>query len=244
MENDKELEERVLAAGGRIGRRSGNFAFGFEESEGYKRGDEHGKIVGLYFWVRDKGKGASRWMDEGRFASASEKAAEEGKKHYEENREWATENGKRYREENRERLAERQKMRYEESPERFAERTKRWREENPERARAGDARRRARRREAADPNANQAIVDSRYAAAVHLKEVTGYGWEVDHTRPYNKGGKDHEDNLQVVPMKWNRSKGDRHCNRWFEDSERYEFAAEVEKRFEREALEAQRNSEG
>jgi len=272
----QRLEREVLAAGGRIGKKDGNFTFSFDESEGYKRGDEHREIRGLFYFRRDKKSFASRWVDawvlddkalehkryyevnkekvaEGqkRYREENrEKVAEAARRYYEENREKIAEGKRRYREENREKEVEYQKMWREENREKEAERKKRWREENRERVaevekryrdenkdkvRAGIARRRAKLREALGPSASKAIIESRYAAKEHLKKVTGYDWHVDHTQPLSRGGKEHEDNLQVVPAKWNCSKGNHHCDRWIEDSDIYRYATAVEARFEREA---------
>jgi len=261
----KDLTERVIAAGGKFGKKVGYFTLSVVESDGCKRGDEHRDIKGLYFNNRDIARGVSRWMDAKRFADKSaatrewralnrdlnrdkiykknkiwreenrEKEAERKKRWREENREKVAEGKRRYYEENRERLLKDQKVWQRENKEKVNSASKRWRVNNPEKVRAKDARRRARKLQAIDPNANQSIIDSRYAAAKHLKDVTGEKWEVDHTQPMKRGGKDHEDNMQVVPQRWNQSKGARHCDRWFEDSDRYRLATEVEKRFEREA---------
>lgn len=316
QETEQErLEREVLAAGGRVGRSEGRFNFGLDESEGYKRGDEHREIEGLYFWARNKSAKISRWMDLGaynelKFSNTQKQRAyrEDNrdevllaqrryyrenrekmigiqKKYYEENREKVIERNKRYREENKERVAEskrrhyeenrevilekakryayenrekiacrnrayyennkekeaeRQKRWREENPEKYAEGQKRWREENPEKVTAKTARRRARLREALDLDANKAIIESRYTAREYLSDVTGYEWHVDHTIPLGNGGKHHEGNLQVVPGKWNESKGARNCDRWIEDSDIYRYATAVEKRFEEEAKKSEK----
>lgn len=40
----------------------------------------------------------------------------------------------------------------------------------------------------------------------HLSEETGIPHEVDHVIPISKGGKHHEDNLQIITMSENRKK--------------------------------------
>lgn len=45
-------------------------------------------------------------------------------------------------------------------------------------------------------------------AQIRTKE-TGFEWHVDHIIPLSKGGKHAIDNLQVVPAKWNLSKGNK-----------------------------------
>ena len=55
QETEQErLEREVLAAGGRVGDKEGRFAFGLDEGEGYKRGDEHREIAGLFFWKKGR----------------------------------------------------------------------------------------------------------------------------------------------------------------------------------------------
>jgi len=40
-------------------------------------------------------------------------------------------------------------------------------------------------------------------------------WQIDHILPISKGGTNAFDNIQVVPAKWNASKGARHIQRFF-----------------------------
>jgi hypothetical protein len=51
--------------------------------------------------------------------------------------------------------------------------------------------------------------------AKRRKELTGYDWHVDHIIPVSKGGLTAADNLQVVPAKWNRSKSNKHTQRFW-----------------------------
>jgi hypothetical protein len=54
-----------------------------------------------------------------------------------------------------------------------------------------------------------------YAQMQRLNKTFGKGtWEVDHTRPLALGGLHDPSNLQIVPAKWNTSKGSKHSNRW------------------------------
>lgn len=164
-----------------------------------------------------------------------EKESLRRKRYYEANKEKEAECQRGYRKENKEKIAEREKRYREENREKRAETNKKWCRENPEKVRANHARRRAKLREALDPNANKSIIDSRYEAATYLSDVTGVDWHVDHTVPISKGGKHHEDNLQVVPQSWNSGKKNYHNDRWIEDSNIYRYATAVEKRFEEEA---------
>ena len=50
------------------------------------------------------------------------------------------------------------------------------------------------------------------------EEVTGFKWQIDHIVPLNHKnicGLHNGYNLQVVPAKWNMSKGNRHCEFYF-----------------------------
>ena len=47
------------------------------------------------------------------------------------------------------------------------------------------------------------------------KQVCGGEWHVDHIIPVSKGGLCTHDNLQVVPAYWNRSKSNKHTERFF-----------------------------
>ena len=58
---------------------------------------------------------------------------------------------------------------------------------------------------------DRAKINSLYAIAKDATKLFGYTWEVDHIVPLAKGGLHKLSNLQVVPMAWNRSKGDRNC---------------------------------
>jgi len=236
----QRLEREVLAAGGRVGKSEGRFIFGLGESEGYRRGDEHPDIEGLYYWNRNKAYAISKWLDWARLVSDRSRELESGKMWVYQNPNKARARSKKYRERNKYKEAERHKKYREENPNKKAEMDKGWRKDNPDKARAQVARRRARKLEALDPSANKAVIESRYAAEEYLNTVTGCDWHVDHTQPLSLGGKEHENNMQVVPAKWNCSKGARHCDRWIEDSDIYRYATAVEAGFEREAKKSEK----
>jgi len=280
----KDLTERVIAVGGRAGRKAGTFLFDYAESDGYKAGDQHDIIEGLYYWHRGASANYSRWMDFKRVNDRLKSQKKKQREYYEKNRNSILSQCKSYREENREIISKKRKEYYDhnkelilkhrrhyreenkdaiskrgkyyyqqnkelilvkngnyrsENREAISQRAKEYYERNKGRAIANNAKRRARMLEAIDLNANRFIINSRYEAAKYMGDVTGFNWEVDHTKTLKSGGKEHEDNLQVVPMSWNRRKGARHNDRWFEDSDLYRYATAVEKRFEREAIEAQ-----
>jgi len=282
----KDLTERVFAAGGRAGRKAGAFLFNYAESDGYKAGDQHNTIEGLYYWHRGASANYSRWMDFKRVNDRLNSQKKRQREYYEQNRHSIISQCKSYREENREIISKKRKEYYEqnkelilkhrryyreenkdaisqrgkdyyqqkkelilvkcgnyrsENRETISQRAKEYYERNKGRAIANNAKRRARMLGAIDPNANRVIINSRYEAAKYMGDVTGFNWEVDHTQTIKNGGKDHEENLQVVPMIWNRGKGARHNDRWLEDTDLYRYATAVEKRFEREAIAAQGN---
>lgn len=68
------------------------------------------------------------------------------------------------------------------------------------------ARRRCRIRDAFDETANQRKINEIYCESKRLTEETGIPHEVDHIIPISKGGKHHEDNLQIITMSENRKK--------------------------------------
>lgn len=71
------------------------------------------------------------------------------------------------------------------------------------------ARRRCRMRDAFDENANQKKINEMYCEAKRLTKETGIPHEVDHIIPISKGGKHHEDNLQIITMSENRKKSNK-----------------------------------
>lgn len=68
------------------------------------------------------------------------------------------------------------------------------------------ARRRCRIKDAFDETADRQKINEIYCKAKQLTEETGISYEVDHIIPISKGGKHHEDNLQIITMSENRKK--------------------------------------
>ena len=60
----------------------------------------------------------------------------------------------------------------------------------------------------------EVLIQQFYLYRDRLRSKLGIEFHVDHIVPLAKGGLHHPLNLQVVPAKWNCSKGDRHTERW------------------------------
>ena len=74
---------------------------------------------------------------------------------------------------------------------------------------------RKRRHGTKDPGNRNELINEIYSCCKRLNEAAGKKmFEVDHTVPISKGGKHEPWNLQIVPCEWNRSKQDKHTNRW------------------------------
>ena len=68
------------------------------------------------------------------------------------------------------------------------------------------ARRRCKMRDAFDETADQQKINEIYCKSKRMTEETGIPHEVDHIIPISRGGKHHEDNLQIITMSENRKK--------------------------------------
>lgn len=118
-----------------------------------------------------------------------------GKKaYYQENREKCDESNKRWKEVNREKT-----LSY----------GVKWAKRNPSKHNLNIARRRAMLRDQTPEltTEEQRRMEEIYWLAKDLCAVTGEPYEVDHIHPIAKGGLHHPDNLQILPMDLNRSKG-------------------------------------
>jgi 5-methylcytosine-specific restriction endonuclease McrA len=71
------------------------------------------------------------------------------------------------------------------------------------------ARRRCRMKDAFDETADQQKINEIYCEAKRLTEKTNIPYEVDHIIPISKGGKHHEDNLQILLCNENRKKNNK-----------------------------------
>lgn len=114
-------------------------------------------------------------------------------------------NGQRYRAKYGDRLREKKRAYYAAHPElRRAEYQR-----NKEAYIARAYKRHHNLRELTPANANRKVIQAFYDLAKRLTLTTGITYEVDHIVPISKGGLHHENNLRVVTMKENRSKGAR-----------------------------------
>ncbi len=94
-----------------------------------------------------------------------------------------------------------------------AARAAKWNLAHPEVMNAKTARRRAAKRRATPAWANQAEIKKLYEIAARRTRLTGFEWHVDHIVPLRHPlvqGLHVENNLQVMPAKWNLAKGNRH----------------------------------
>ena len=100
---------------------------------------------------------------------------------------------------------------------RWVEFNKRWYEINKSYYRARDALR-GKRKQAVnkfDSSEELWLLKEAMELARHRTVTTGFKWEVDHIIPISLGGFHSPDNIQVVPMWWNRRKANKHANRYF-----------------------------
>lgn len=59
------------------------------------------------------------------------------------------------------------------------------------------------------------VLTEAFRLAKLREQKLGTKWHVDHIRPVSKGGLTTHNNLQVVPASWNRSKSNKHQQRFF-----------------------------
>lgn len=85
---------------------------------------------------------------------------------------------------------------------------KRWRDKNPDKTNHAAARRRSRKRDAVVPltESESAIIETIYDCSKRVSDCIGILHEVDHIIPISNGGKHIHTNMQILPMRINRSK--------------------------------------
>ena len=189
----------------------------------FKRGDPHPTLKGLFYIFRNKEK--EIWASK----EGLQKRINSIIRYYDQNKEKRKTYIKQYIEKNRERIKKKQ-AEYDSRPERKAYRAAYMKTENHKLSHAkykkspkgrAVSRKVANKRRAIKALALTELTEEQlgeiqqiYAHAVRVSNKLQIPFEVDHTVPLSKGGLHHPLNLQVVPAVWNRSKGDRHTERW------------------------------
>ena len=91
-------------------------------------------------------------------------------------------------------------------------RNRNWVLNNRDKKRVKDSIRRARLKNVNDikTSEDRKLLATMYKTALSYEVKTGFAWHIDHTIPITKGGRHCLTNLQIVPARWNQSKGNRH----------------------------------
>jgi hypothetical protein len=175
---------------------------------------------GLAYWCKAC---ASLWHKKYR-QDNQDKISQRKKKHYQGNRDKILQRCKKYYEDNRDKVLQRNKRWTEKNQDkifrwkgewnhsnrdRIAQRKREWRQNNASRVNASVAHRRAAKRNATPPWADQTAINAIYAEARWLQEFTGEPYHVDHIVPLNSDfvcGLHVPANLQALPSVENLAK--------------------------------------
>jgi 5-methylcytosine-specific restriction endonuclease McrA len=173
---------------------------------------KHGYVhptTGLVFWGFNRNKPLGEyWMSREEF----DRQVEIKKSYLEENKTVLNEKGKIRAREHRSRFPDRVKQNQAkwlaQNPDRARQISKKWRSANAEVINLNGSVRRARLRGAEAPKANKGVIREFYASAKRVQNCLGLPMSVDHILPIAKGGKHHQNNLQVMPLSLNCRKND------------------------------------
>ena len=119
------------------------------------------------------------------YQSNRDKILQRTKNYYQNNQDKMLQCNKKWREKNRDKILRYQREWNHGNRDRIAQCKKEWRQNNASRIRASNARRRAAKRNATPPWADQAAIEAIYAKALWLQEFTGEPYHVDHIVPLN-----------------------------------------------------------
>jgi 5-methylcytosine-specific restriction endonuclease McrA len=178
----------------------------------FSKGDAHPCVPDRFFNGYTSA-GKENWVSGGARANILVRQRDYNKDYYQDNRECFLGYAAIYREENAEAAQEACKKWREENRDKSRAASARWAERNLEKRRVAQSLRKARIRSGSNTQCPQ--IRFLYEQCARLNSIfNGTVFQVDHTVPLSLGGKHEARNLQIVPVKWNLSKGNRNSNKW------------------------------
>ena len=174
----------------------------------FKFGDPHPEVPDRFYTGWNAARNNEKW-NSGASLKANRKARAERR---EKNRAKMREYSKAHYQANKEKRREQAARWFQKNKEKKYETCRKWREEN--RGKWNNYSTTRKNRMVNSGNRNE-LIDEIYACCDRLNRAAGEKmFEVDHTVPVSLGGHHEPWNLQIVPSEWNRSKHNRHTNRW------------------------------
>lgn len=154
-----------------------------------------------------------------------EKVAEASRKWYWANTEKVAEAGCEYRKTNREKRAENNRKWRQANPDKEAERSRRWRKANPEKCKAMKQNRRAKKKGnggklSKDIAQRLLTLQKGKCACACGADLKKTGYHLDHIMPISLGGKNTDDNIQLLTPKCNLRKSAKHPGDWARENGR------------------------